>query len=90
MTMEPDARWFDECFSDSFFGWGHQDKAEFAAWCNEHLRSEGMASEATITPDDVQHQWAEGCGDWEEFKVTHEQQPDAEGYESRPITVVRP
>lgn len=83
-------RWFDECYSESFFGWGHQDKAEFAEWCNQWLRENDMRGEATFVADDVVHRWAEGSEDWEEFKVTDEKQPDACGYQSRPITQVRP
>ena len=47
-------RWFDGDGSEHYFGAGHQDKDEFAAWVNE----EGEDQTETITGADVVHAWA--------------------------------
>lgn len=82
-------RWFDGDRSENFFGWGHQDKDEFANWCNKQECEWGQPELAIHTGFDVTHEWAETDDPlWERFHL-HNECPDArEGFAVRPITVL--
>ena len=63
-------RWFDGDYSECYYGEGHQDKAEFAAWATEE---DGGQSEP-YTADDVEHLWMQPIDD-ERFKIVDATEP---------------
>lgn len=67
-------RWFDGDYSEMYYGEGHQDKTEFAAWVD----SEEDEPHDPTNPKDVEHLWYRPTeGDPDRFTILPRWEPGA-------------